>query len=210
MVLVKDLEKSSLVGGPREELWPKDWATPRNQSTEAEPWWVEEPVEQRGRVTRVTSKAWKPKVKQLTADQGDDGASEDNRETREREEPGEAKGEEGWGRARDPEVCGGSWVMTNRGLSGCTREPSRVLGPQWRWGNAEPERSRQADRPRWRHVPGGLKCSQPVVEMKPETWLMSHTELAAEAEPRSWMTPVGPTNPGEWLKPPEEMGSGIW
>ncbi len=37
-MLVKDLEKSSLVGGPREELWPKDWATPRNQSTEAEPW----------------------------------------------------------------------------------------------------------------------------------------------------------------------------
>ncbi len=65
-------------------------------------------MEQRGRVTRVTSKAWKPKVKQLTADQGDDGASEDNGETRKREETGEAKGEEGRGTARDPEVCGGS------------------------------------------------------------------------------------------------------
>lgn len=50
--------------------------------------------------------------------------------------------------------------------------------------------------------------SPKLVEGKPEARLMSHTELAAEAELRSWMTPVGPTNPGDWLKPVGEMGPG--
>ncbi len=46
VVLVKDrnLEKSGTntmvepsVGGTREKLWPKDWATPRSRSMEVEP-----------------------------------------------------------------------------------------------------------------------------------------------------------------------------
>lgn len=54
----------------------------------------------------------------------------------------------------------------------------------------------------------GTQRNPKLVEEKPEARLMSCTELAAEAEPRSWMTPVEPTNSGDWLKPVEEMGPG--
>ncbi len=54
----------------------------------------------------------------------------------------------------------------------------------------------------------GTRRNTELVEGKPEARLMSRTELAAEAEPRSWTTPVGLTNPGDWLKPAEEMGPG--
>ncbi len=55
--------------------------------------------------------------------------------------------------------------------------------------------------------PGTLRNTE-LVEGKPEARLMSRTELAAGAEPRSWTTPVEPMNPGDWLKPVQEMGPG--
>ncbi len=52
----------------------------------------------------------------------------------------------------------------------------------------------------------GTRRNAELVEGKPEARLMSHTELAAKAESRSWTTPVELTNPGNWPIPAEEMG----
>lgn len=61
-------EKESVemtVGGARVESWLKGSADPGDQSTEAEPACMDKPARQRGRLTRATSMARKPKVKLL-------------------------------------------------------------------------------------------------------------------------------------------------
>ncbi len=52
----------------------------------------------------------------------------------------------------------------------------------------------------------GTRHNTKLVEEKPEVRLMSRTEIAAEAEPISWTTPVETTNPESWLKPAAEYG----
>ncbi len=134
--------------------------------------------------------------------------AEDNRETRGREEPGEAKGRRVGASARDPEVCGGSWGMTNRGLSGCTREPSRVLGPrlEMRECRARAELAgwqAEVETCAWRAEVQPASGGDEAWDVADEPYRASGGGRAEELDDTS-----GATNAGEWLKPPEEMGSG--
>lgn len=94
-----------------------------------------------------------------------------------------------WGNRRK----GKAWWSRRVGGSRCSRGPGspwRKLSddqPRFLRMDGEAQRSPRADGPRWRQV-----NTEPEQSLRQS--LTNLTELAAKAEPRNWMTPVGPTN----------------
>lgn len=84
----------------------------------------------------------------------------DDREVGGWEEPDDAVGLEGVGTTGILEVRGRSWPLITGGQPGVMREPSRVSGQMGHGGTEGAVSRSDANRLRWRHGPGGLKCSR--------------------------------------------------
>lgn len=110
-----------------------------------------------------------------------------------------------WGNRRK----GGAWWSRRGWGSRRSRGPGSPWWklsddqPRFLWMDGEAQRSPRADGPWWRQVNTEPEQSQ-------RQSLTNLTELAAKAEPRNWMTPVGPTNPENWRNQWRKWDQEIW